>query len=80
LSGIFLKEARADLLQGITIPRDEPSEDRRIDGYAGFQRYACKMATGSGKTTAIYSALYHIVQRAGPAVSISTVIMTIPVI
>src|SRR6266581_1235234 len=29
--------------------------------------------TGSGKTTAIYSALYHIVQRAGPAVSISTV-------
>jgi type II secretory ATPase GspE/PulE/Tfp pilus assembly ATPase PilB-like protein len=29
--------------------------------------------TGSGKTTAIYSSLYHIVQRAGPAVSISTV-------
>ena len=29
--------------------------------------------TGSGKTTAIYSALYHIVQRCGPAVSISTV-------
>jgi len=29
--------------------------------------------TGSGKTTAIYSALYHIVQRAGPAVSIATV-------
>jgi general secretion pathway protein E len=29
--------------------------------------------TGSGKTTAIYSALYHIVQRSGPAVSISTV-------
>jgi type II secretory ATPase GspE/PulE/Tfp pilus assembly ATPase PilB-like protein len=29
--------------------------------------------TGSGKTTAIYSALYHIVQRDGPAVSISTV-------
>ena len=29
--------------------------------------------TGSGKTPAIYSALYHIVQRAGPAVSISTV-------
>ncbi len=29
--------------------------------------------TGSGKTTAIYSALYHIVQRTGPAVSISTV-------
>lgn len=29
--------------------------------------------TGSGKTTAIYSALYHIVQRSGPAVSISTI-------
>lgn len=29
--------------------------------------------TGSGKTTAIYSALYHIVQRQGPSVSISTV-------
>lgn len=29
--------------------------------------------TGSGKTTAIYSSLYHIVQRTGPAVSISTV-------
>ena len=29
--------------------------------------------TGSGKTTAIYSALYHIVQRNGPAVSVATV-------
>lgn len=29
--------------------------------------------TGSGKTTAIYSALCHLVQRAGPTVSISTV-------
>src|SRR3954469_25650423 len=29
--------------------------------------------TGSGKTTAIYSALYHIVQRNGPAVSGATV-------
>ena len=29
--------------------------------------------TGSGKTTAIYSALYHLVQRSGPAISISTV-------
>src|ERR1043166_2309878 len=29
--------------------------------------------TGSGKTTAIYSALYHIVQRHGPAVSVATV-------
>jgi len=29
--------------------------------------------TGSGKTTAIYSSLYTIVQRTGPAVSVSTV-------
>jgi len=29
--------------------------------------------TGSGKTTAIYSSLYQIVQRSGPAVSVSTV-------
>ena len=29
--------------------------------------------TGSGKTTAIYSALYTLVQRAGPAISIATV-------
>jgi type II secretory ATPase GspE/PulE/Tfp pilus assembly ATPase PilB-like protein len=29
--------------------------------------------TGSGKTTAIYASLYHIVQRSGPTISISTV-------
>lgn len=51
LTVIFLKEGRADLLQGIAVPRDEPSEERKADGYAGFQRYACKMATGAGKTT-----------------------------
>ena len=51
-SVIFLKEARADFLQGISIPRDEPSDERKEkDGYHGFDRYACKMATGSGKTT-----------------------------
>jgi type III restriction enzyme len=48
---IFLNEARQDFLQGIAIPRDEPSAERKEDGYAGFLRYACKMATGSGKTT-----------------------------
>jgi type III restriction enzyme len=51
LSIIFLTEARADFLQGIEVPRDEPSDDRKADGYAGFLRYACKMATGGGKTT-----------------------------
>ena len=49
---IFLIEARADLLQGIEIPRDEPSEEKRLkQGFTGFLRYACKMATGTGKTT-----------------------------
>ena len=44
---IFLQEARADFRQGVIVPRDEPAEE----GYSGFLRYACKMATGSGKTT-----------------------------
>jgi type III restriction enzyme len=48
---IFLTEARADFRQGLEIPRDEPSEDRKQEGFSGFLRYACKMATGSGKTT-----------------------------
>ena len=51
LAIIFLNEARADFLQGISIPRDEPSDERKAEGFAGFQRYACKMATGAGKTT-----------------------------
>ena len=38
---VFLTEARADLRQGIEIPREESSS---------FSRLACKMATGSGKT------------------------------
>ena len=48
---IFLKEARGDFLQGIDIPIDDVSEERKAEGYSAFQRYACKMATGSGKTT-----------------------------
>jgi len=48
---IFLTEARSDLLQGIEIPRDDPSDAQKADGLAGFRRYACKMATGAGKTT-----------------------------
>ncbi len=48
---IFLAEARADFLQGISIPLDEPSADRKADGFKAFRRHACKMATGSGKTT-----------------------------
>ncbi|MCI0487203.1 MAG: DEAD/DEAH box helicase family protein [Blastocatellia bacterium] len=48
---IFLNEARPDFLQGIEIPRDEPSDEKKAEGYKGFLRYACKMATGTGKTT-----------------------------
>lgn len=48
---IFLVEGRADFLQGIDVPRDEPSDDRRAQGYSGFRRLGCKMATGAGKTT-----------------------------
>ncbi len=33
------------------MPRDEPGDDAKEKGYTGFLRYACKMATGSGKTT-----------------------------
>src|SRR3989441_4242583 len=48
---IFLTEARADFRQGIEVARDAPSEDKKQQGFKGFLRYACKMATGSGKTT-----------------------------
>ena len=48
---IFLAEARPDFLQGLTVPPDEPSEDRRAAGYAAFRRMCTKMATGTGKST-----------------------------
>jgi type III restriction enzyme len=49
---IFLVEARVDFRQGLDVPRDEPSDDlKEKEGFNGFVRYACKMATGSGKTT-----------------------------
>lgn len=49
---IFLTEARRDFLQGIDIPSDEPSDRQKAElGARAFRRYACKMATGSGKTT-----------------------------
>lgn len=49
---IFLTEARRDFLQGIDVPTDEPSDQQKSEfGYKAFRRYACKMATGSGKTT-----------------------------
>lgn len=48
---IFLNEARADFLQGIDVPLDEPSLERKANGFKAFKRLCCKMATGSGKTT-----------------------------
>ncbi len=48
---IFLNEARADFRQGIVVPADEPGNDAKAKGIRAFQRYACKMATGAGKTT-----------------------------
>jgi type III restriction enzyme len=48
---ILLVEARADIHQGIAVPVDEPGEDGLGKGYSAFVRYACKMATGAGKTT-----------------------------
>jgi type III restriction enzyme len=48
---IFLVEARADYRQGIDVPLDEPGPEGQAAGYKPFRRYACKMATGTGKTT-----------------------------
>ena len=48
---IFLTEARADFLQGIDVPLDEPSDTAKAEGVRAFKRLACKMATGTGKTT-----------------------------
>jgi type III restriction enzyme len=48
---IFLVEGPADLKQGIVVPADEPGQAAKEAGYKPFQRYALKMATGTGKTT-----------------------------
>ena len=48
---IFLTEARPDLRQGINVPTDDPTEQQWQDGIRAFTRYACKIATGGGKTT-----------------------------
>ena len=48
---IFLVEGPADLRQGVQVPVDEPGPAAKEAGYRAFQRYALKMATGSGKTT-----------------------------
>ena len=46
LAVIFLTEARADFLQGIRIPRDEPSDDRKAEGLHGIS--ALRLQDGDG--------------------------------
>lgn len=49
---IFLTEAAPIYRKGIVrVPRDEPGPEAKEEGYRAFGRYACKMATGTGKTT-----------------------------
>ena len=49
---IFLVEAKDIYRKGLPeIPKDEPGADAKAAGVRAFIRYACKMATGSGKTT-----------------------------
>ncbi|MCX7598951.1 MAG: DEAD/DEAH box helicase family protein [Armatimonadetes bacterium] len=48
---IFLTEAPGNYRQGIEVPLDEPTDRTATQqGYRPLRRYACKMATGSGKT------------------------------
>ena len=48
---IFMTEARADYRQGIDIRPDAPTERQAAEGIKPLARWACKMATGTGKTT-----------------------------
>ena len=49
---IFLVEAKEIYRKGLPeVPRDEPGLEAKAAGVRAFQRYASKMATGTGKTT-----------------------------
>ena len=49
---IFTIEAREIYRKGLPeVPKDEPGLEAKAKGVRAFRRYACKMATGSGKTT-----------------------------
>lgn len=49
---IFMVEAKEVYRRGLPeIPKDEPGLEAKAAGVRAFMRYACKMATGSGKTT-----------------------------
>ena len=46
---IFLTEARADFLQGIDVPLDQPGEEARATGMRAFRRYAAKWRPAAGR-------------------------------
>ena len=49
---IFLTEAHPVYYKSMPlIPVDQPGEKTKAAGFKSFTRYACKMATGTGKTT-----------------------------
>lgn len=49
---VFLVEAADIYRKGMPeVPKDEPGLEAKAAGVRAFMRYACKMATGSGKTT-----------------------------
>ena len=49
---LFLTEAAAPYQQGLPkLPLDEPGAEAKAQGARHFLRFACKMATGTGKTT-----------------------------
>jgi type III restriction enzyme len=79
---ILLVEGPPDLLQGVNIELDQPSEAARAEGAKAFTRYALKMATGSGKTTvmamlAAWSILNRVHNRNDPRFS-DTVLIICP--
>lgn len=79
---IFLVEARADFRQGLHVPLDEPGQDTKEKGVTAFLRYACKMATGAGKTTvmamiAAWSILNKVGRKSDPRFS-DTVLVVCP--
>jgi len=48
---IWLVEASPAEKQGIVVPKDQPNDpESQAKGYRALARYACKMATASGKT------------------------------
>lgn len=77
---IFLVEARADLRQGLDVPLDEPGAAALAEGARAFRRYACKLATGAGKTTvmamlAAWSILNKLHDRSNAAFSDSVLVV-----